>query len=62
MPEYRRANTQGGTYFFTVNTYQRQLLLTEEKIRQALREGIQKTREKFPFEIPVPPAYYPDNY
>lgn len=51
MPEYRRANTQGGTYFFTVNTYRRQSVLTEEGMRQALRAGIQKTRERFPFQI-----------
>lgn len=40
----RRANTQGGTYFFTVNTYRRQPILTDTVVRQALREGIAKTR------------------
>lgn len=51
MPDYRRANVQGGTYFFTVVTYRRQPILTDEAVRLALREGIQKTRERFPFEI-----------
>jgi len=27
MPNYRRANTKGGTYFFTVVTYRRQRIL-----------------------------------
>ena len=27
MPEYRRARTEGGTYFFTVVTYRRQPIL-----------------------------------
>ena len=51
MPEYRRANVRGGTYFFTVNTYRRQPILTEEPVRLALREGIQLARAHFPFEI-----------
>lgn len=51
MPEYRRANVKGGTYFFTVNTYRRQPILTEEPVRLALREGIQLARAHFPFEI-----------
>lgn len=51
MPEYRRANAQGGTYFFTVNTYRRQPVLTDEDVRDALREGINKTREVIPFQI-----------
>lgn len=51
MPEYRRANTKGGTYFFTVNTYRRQQVLTDVDVRNALREGIEKTREVMPFQI-----------
>lgn len=51
MPEYRRANTKGGTYFFTVATHRRQPILTEPFVRQALREGIASARERFPFEI-----------
>jgi len=51
MPEYRRADTQGGTYFFTVNTDRRQPILTETTVRLALREGIMEARERFPFEI-----------
>ncbi len=51
MPEYRRANTKGGTYFFTVNTLRRQPILTEPSIRRALREAISQTRASYPFEI-----------
>lgn len=51
MPEYRRADVKGGTYFFTVNTHHRRPILTEAPVRLALREGIQLARERFPFEI-----------
>ena len=51
MPNYRRANIKGGTYFFTVVTHQRQKLLIDEDVRNALREGIEKTRVTFPFQI-----------
>ena len=51
MPEYRRAKTPGGTYFFTVNTYRRQPILTIWEVRQALRSGIQKAKQTLPFEI-----------
>ncbi|MCK9375891.1 MAG: transposase [Syntrophobacterales bacterium] len=51
MPEYRRARTKGGTYFFTVVTHLRRPILTTEVVRAALREGIQKTRQTLPFTI-----------
>lgn len=51
MPDYRRANVTGGTYFFTVTTHQRQPLLTQDDVRHALREGIRKAKERFPFKI-----------
>ena len=51
MPEYRRPHTPGGTFFFTVNTYRRQPLLTIEAFRRELRTGIQKTRGVKPFHI-----------
>ena len=50
MPEYRRAKATGGTYFFTVVTYERQAVLTESDVRQALRAGIQRARAILPFE------------
>jgi len=51
MPEYRRASIEGGTYFFTVVTQNRQSLLTEVSVREALREGIQEVRQSLPFII-----------
>jgi putative transposase len=51
MSNYRRANTKGGTYFFTVVTYRRQRFLCNETVRTALREGIQATQATHPFTI-----------
>lgn len=51
MPDYRRADVPGGTYFFTVNTYGRQTVLIEKNIRQALRQGIERARRSLPFQI-----------
>lgn len=51
MSEYRRANTKGGTYFFTLVTHRRQKLFLDDHVRHALREGIEKTRITFPFQI-----------
>jgi putative transposase len=51
MPEYRRVIIEGGTYFFTVVTLYRQPILTQDEIRQALREGIQEVRQSMPFTI-----------
>jgi putative transposase len=51
MSEYRRANLKGGTYFFTVNTHNRQKILIGDDARNALREGIENARIAFPFHI-----------
>ena len=51
MSNYRRAHTRGGTYFFTVVTYRRQLFLCDERVRTALREGIKIAQSKHPFTI-----------
>ena len=51
MPEYRRAKTAGGTYFFTLVTHLRRSILTNKVVRQALREGIQRARQTLPFQI-----------
>jgi putative transposase len=51
MPEYRRLQTKGGTFFFTVVTFRRQPILTAEAVRQALREGIHRARQSLPFKI-----------
>jgi len=51
MPNYRRSNIAGGTYFFTVTTLHRLPVLTEAPVRKALREAIQQTHSSHPFEI-----------
>jgi putative transposase len=50
MPDYRRAYVPGGTYFFTVKTFERQPILTEEHCRTALRQAITEVRTMLPFE------------
>lgn len=49
MSRYRRANTPGATYFFTVVTYRRRDFLCDADVRIALREAIAKVREQHPF-------------
>jgi len=51
MPEYRRANIPGATYFFTVVTHRRQFFLTDSRCRAALRDAIHRVRSEMPFEI-----------
>jgi putative transposase len=51
MPNYRRPNISGATYFITQVTYQREPWLCEDIARQALREAIQNVRKKYPFSI-----------
>jgi hypothetical protein len=51
MSNYRRANTTGGTYFFTVVTYRRQNFLCNDAVRIALRARIQSVQQKHPFTI-----------
>jgi putative transposase len=50
MPEYRRNKLQGGTYFFTVVTYQRRPILTGERERAILHNAIIDVQNRFPFE------------
>jgi len=50
MPEYRRNRVPGGTYFFTVNLFQRDSHLLVDKIDN-LRESIRTVRNKKPFHI-----------
>ena len=51
MPNYRRPNVSGGTYFITQVTYQRQSWLCHETARYALRIAINKVRVNYPFQI-----------
>jgi len=50
MPDYRRAYVAGGTFFFTVTTFERRPILTEGRYRSALRLAINDVRKRLPFE------------
>ena len=50
MPNYIRAKFEGGYYFFTVVTCNRKRLFHTELARRCLREAIEKTRSRRPFE------------
>jgi putative transposase len=50
MPNYRRAFVAGGCWFFTVNLLERRKTLLVDHI-DALRAGVQKTRQRYPFVI-----------
>lgn len=51
MTRYRRALAEGGTFFFTINAYKRQKILTHPNALAALREATEKVRAERPFEI-----------
>ena len=51
MPNYRRANTKGGTYFFTVVTYRRRRILCDENVRNTLRKAIRNAQTSHFFTI-----------
>lgn len=51
MSCYRRDNTLGGTWFFTVVTFRRREILCKDPVRKALREAIAETRQSWPFRI-----------
>jgi len=51
MAEYRRAYSPGGTFFFTVVTYNRQPFLCETQARNLLRAVIKECQNQWPFEI-----------
>ena len=51
MSRYRRANSAGATYFFTLVTYRRQTILCDASIRTALRDAISEVRTRRPFII-----------
>lgn len=51
MSTYRRVRIEGGTYFFTVNTLDRQAILLDDAVKTALRVGIERVRQAYPFTI-----------
>jgi len=51
MPQYQRAFVPGGTYFFTVVTFDRRPILTSESSRPILREVWLYIQERYPFKV-----------
>jgi putative transposase len=51
MPEYRRAYDPGGTFIFTVVTYDRSPILLAEDARQCLHDAIARTQQDHPFAL-----------
>ncbi|MGD0006236.1 MAG: transposase [Anaerolineaceae bacterium] len=50
MPEYRRSILEGGTFFFTVVTYNRRPILTTPVAREILHSAWITVQERFPFK------------
>lgn len=50
MPEYRRAKIAGGSFFFTVVTFNRLPILTGETARSILHSAWMDVRHRFPFQ------------
>jgi len=50
MSNYRRANFEGGYYFFTLVTFQRAKILVDNLSRDCLRFALSKVKERRPFE------------
>ena len=50
MPDYRRNRVPGGTFFFTVNLFDRRSNLLVERI-DALRDAVRQVRARAPFHI-----------
>lgn len=49
MTNYRRSKIEGGTYFLTQVTHQRQPWLCTDIARSLLRAAFLKVRQKYPF-------------
>ena len=53
MPNYRRYFQPGGTYFFTVVTYDRQPLFEQPVARNLLHDAFDEALQRWPFEMPA---------
>jgi putative transposase len=51
MPNYRRLKTPGATYFFTVVTFKRQMILCDSLSLKLLRNAIEEVKQLLPFRI-----------
>jgi putative transposase len=58
--EYRRVYIKGGTYFFTLVTYDRHPILTSHKAIELLSNAFRYTTDRLPFEV-VASVILPDH-
>ena len=61
MSNYRRWRAEGGTFFFTVVTYERRPVLGEANARRCLREAIDSVKSRLEFHI-VAVVLLPDHF
>jgi putative transposase len=58
--EYRRVYVKGGTYFFTLVTFNRRPIFSNQRSIEILNDAFQYTAERMPFEV-VASAILPDH-
>lgn len=51
MSNFKRYESPGSTWFFTVVTYQRRNFLCDDRVRLELREAVRKVQAKYPFRV-----------
>jgi len=51
MPDYRRWFRDGGTYFFTVVTYNRRKIFCNSHTRTSLHRAVSQVQASHPFEV-----------
>lgn len=51
MATYRRFQSPGATWFFTVAAYRRNPVLTKDSVVSSLKQAIRQTKTQYPFEI-----------
>jgi REP element-mobilizing transposase RayT len=61
MPNYRRYFVKGGTYFFTVVTFDRAPILTTDLGRDCLGTALREIRDRWPFEA-IATVLLPDHW
>jgi putative transposase len=53
LPDYRRVIIPGGTFFFTLITFERKPILTSELARGVLHSAFQNTKGRYLFQLPA---------
>lgn len=51
MPTYVRWREAGATYFFTVVTYHRRRIFTDQAVQRLLRDSLVSVRRRLPFDL-----------